>query len=82
MHRAGGLPLAIPPVEGVGRLVDVLDGLVFTGGSDIEPALYGQQAHPETAGVHADRDRAELELMQAALAATCRCWRSAGACRC
>ena len=69
VHRAGGMPLAIPPVEGVGELVDVLDGLVFTGGADIEPALYRQQAHPETAGVHAGRDRAELELMKAALAA-------------
>lgn len=65
--RAGGLPVVVPPFEGSARLLDVLDGLVFTGGSDLDPALYGQEPHPETAGVLAHRDRAELELLGAAL---------------
>jgi gamma-glutamyl-gamma-aminobutyrate hydrolase PuuD len=65
--RAGGLPVVVPPFEGSARLLDVLDGLVFTGGSDLDPALYGQEPHPETAGVHAHRDRAEFDLLAAAL---------------
>jgi putative glutamine amidotransferase len=64
---AGGLPVVLPPFEGSARLLDVVDGLVFTGGSDLEPALYGQEPHPETAGVVPHRDRAELHLLEAAL---------------
>lgn len=67
VERAGGLPVVVPPVEGSGELLDALDGLVFTGGSDLDPALYGQRAHPETTGVHRHRDRAELALIREAL---------------
>jgi putative glutamine amidotransferase len=66
---AGGLPLVIPPAEGTADLVDTLDGLLLTGGSDIDPSLYGQQPAPETAGVLPHRDRAELTLLRAAVAA-------------
>ena len=65
--RAGGLPVAIPPMEGVEQVLDVLDGIVFTGGSDIDPEVYGQAAHPETAGLYRHRDDSELALMRAAL---------------
>ena len=41
-------------VDGSTELLDLLDGLVFTGGSDLNPALYGQEPHPETAGFHDD----------------------------
>ncbi|MDX6544575.1 MAG: putative glutamine amidotransferase [Gaiellales bacterium] len=64
---AGGVPLVIPPLEQAGDLVETLDGLLLTGGSDIDPALYGQKPHAETVGVVAHRDRAELELLRAAL---------------
>jgi putative glutamine amidotransferase len=47
--------------------LSVVDGLVFSGGSDLDPALYGAAAHPETGGVIRDRDDFELELMRAAL---------------
>jgi putative glutamine amidotransferase len=42
--------------------------VLFSGGSDLDPELYGQEAHPETKGVVPERDRAELALLQAALA--------------
>ena len=64
---AGGVPVVIPPLEGTGELIETLDGLLLTGGSDIDPALYGQQPHPETTGVVRDRDRAEIELLRAAM---------------
>ncbi|MGZ4353664.1 MAG: gamma-glutamyl-gamma-aminobutyrate hydrolase family protein, partial [Gaiellaceae bacterium] len=69
VERAGGRPLLVPPSEeGVGETLDVLDGLVFTGGPDLDPELYGQEAHPATNGVVPERDRGELALLEAALA--------------
>jgi gamma-glutamyl-gamma-aminobutyrate hydrolase PuuD len=67
VSRAGGMPVVIPPVDGADALLDDLDALVFTGGSDINPAVYGQEAHPESAGFYDHRDRAELLLMRGAL---------------
>jgi putative glutamine amidotransferase len=69
VEAAGGRPLLVPPsLEGVEETLDALDGLLFSGGSDIDPAEYGQDAHPETNGIRPERDRAELALLQAALA--------------
>jgi putative glutamine amidotransferase len=64
---AGGSPVLIPPTEVAPAILDDLDGMVFTGGSDINPAVYGQEPHPESSGFHDHRDSAELELMRAAL---------------
>ena len=69
VERAGGRALLVPPsMDGVEETLDALDGLLFSGGSDVDPALYEQEAHPETNDVVAERDRAELVLLQAALA--------------
>jgi putative glutamine amidotransferase len=69
IERAGGRALLVPPSdEGVEETLDALDGLLFSGGSDLDPETYGAEAHPETAGVRPDRDRAELALLEAALA--------------
>ena len=68
IERAGGRPLVIPPSEGaIEETLSVLDGILFSGGSDLDPALYDAEAHPETQGVHEARDRAEMELLAAAL---------------
>jgi len=65
--RAGGTPLLVPPGADIERTLEVVDALVFTGGSDVDPELYGADVHPETAGVIRERDDFELELMRAAL---------------
>jgi putative glutamine amidotransferase len=68
IEEAGGRPLLVPPSEeGIEETLDSLDGIVFSGGSDLDPAHYGEEAHPETFGIHEERDRAELGLMKAAL---------------
>jgi putative glutamine amidotransferase len=68
VEEAGGRPLLVPPSDdGIEETLDSLDGIVFSGGSDLDPAHYGEEAHPETFGIHEERDRAELELMKAAL---------------
>ena len=69
LERAGGRPVLIPPSEhGIEETLDAVDGLVFSGGSDLDPDLYDQEPHDETFGVVPERDRAELALLEAALA--------------
>jgi len=69
VERAGGRALLVPPSDdGVEETLDALDGLVFSGGSDLGPELYGQAPHAETNGIVPERDRAELALLEAALA--------------
>lgn len=68
VERAGGTPLLVPPGADADATLDVVSGLVFSGGSDLDPQLYGADAHPETSGVVRERDDFELTLMQAALA--------------
>ena len=46
----------------------MLDGIIFSGGCDLDPELYGAELHPETKGVNRKRDQAELALLEAALA--------------
>jgi putative glutamine amidotransferase len=68
VERAGGRPLVVPPSEdGIEETLGVLDGLVFSGGSDVHPELYDADPHPETTDVREERDRAELALLSAAL---------------
>ena len=68
LEGAGARPLLVPPSEaGVEETLDALDGIVFSGGSDLDPALYGADAHAATDAPQERRDRAELALLQAAL---------------
>jgi putative glutamine amidotransferase len=69
IEEAGGRALLVPPAtEGLEETLDVLDGLLFSGGADLDPGSYGAEAHPETNGVRPERDRAELALLEGALA--------------
>jgi putative glutamine amidotransferase len=68
VEAAGGRALLVPPsMDGIDETLDRLDGLLFSGGSDLDPELYGQDRHPETNGVAPERDEAELALLSAAL---------------
>ena len=44
IYKAGGQPLIIPyiDVEDAGYFVSVFDGIMFTGGNDIDPVFYGE----------------------------------------
>jgi putative glutamine amidotransferase len=69
VEKAGGRPLIIPPCpEGVDETLDALDGLILSGGADLDPECYGAEAHPETNGTRPERDSAELALLEGALA--------------
>jgi putative glutamine amidotransferase len=68
LEAAGARPLVVPPSEdGVEETLDALDGLLFSGGADLDPALYGAEAHAETDVPRRDRDAGELALLRAAL---------------
>ena len=67
VSAAGGAPVLIPPGSSLPETLDLVDGLVFSGGSDLDPELYSADAHPETGGVIRERDDFELALMRAAL---------------
>lgn len=68
IERAGGRAIVIPPAEeDVEETLDALDGIVFSGGADVDPARYGAEAHPETDVPQTRRDAGELALLQAAL---------------
>lgn len=65
---AGGRPVQLPPdAEAVAETLDRLDGLVATGGIDIDPTLYGGEEHPVMAGTRPEQDQAELALLEGAL---------------
>lgn len=63
---AGGTPLLLPPLATDPSVLDVLDALIVIGGSDLDPAAYGQDPHPRTT-VQPHRDRHDTALTLAAL---------------
>jgi putative glutamine amidotransferase len=68
VERAGGRALVVPPsTEAVDETLDVLDGVVFSGGIDIDPVAYGAERHPKTDPAQAHRDAGELALLGRAL---------------
>lgn len=71
VERAGGWPVLLPPDLGPAALRGAfsrLDGLLFSGGGDLDPARYGAPPHPLAVGIDPARDEAELALMRWAVA--------------
>ncbi len=72
---AGGRPLLLPPLRtaptgpsfGAQEVIALLDGLVLTGGGDVDPASYKETATPHVVGVNPIRDESERALLAAAL---------------
>jgi len=71
VQLAGGMALMIPPdpalVENPDEILDRIDALVLAGGSDIDPATYGQRPDPHTTGIVHERDDLELALITRAI---------------
>lgn len=79
--RAGGAPVLLPAAPAAPEtdpslalrcaevVVSRIEGLILTGGADVDPSLYGDEAHPRTGAPRKDRDAWELALLRAAEAA-------------
>jgi putative glutamine amidotransferase len=69
IQAAGGRPVLLPPMDEAGpETLEALNGVVFSGGSDIDPSHYGEEPHFATGIIRPERDHGELHLMAAALA--------------
>jgi putative glutamine amidotransferase len=69
VRSTGGVPVLLPPVGEPGAadvVVARLDGLVISGGADVDPGRYGAEPHERTAGWRPDRDEWEAALLTAA----------------
>jgi putative glutamine amidotransferase len=71
IQRAGALALVLPPDESASdspdAFLDRVDGLLLTGGADVDPSSYGASPHPETGVVWPERDRFEIALIRRAI---------------
>lgn len=69
--KAGGIPVLLPAEDesasNPAELLDALDGLVLSGGADLDPSSYGAEPHPKTLGYKAERDRFEISLCRGAI---------------
>ena len=66
VERADGLPWPLPfksDLSLIPEFVDRLDGILFSGGDDLDPALFGETRHPNAEPIDPDRQRFELALI-------------------
>jgi putative glutamine amidotransferase len=70
VQQAGGVPVVLPPQlspASFQRLARGLDGLLLTGGGDIDPGVFGEAPHPTVYEVAPARDALELSAVRLAL---------------
>lgn len=69
VRRAGGVPVILPGVktkQEADALIARLDGIIFSGGEDVDPARYGEEIWNETVGINHVRDTSDFIMVQAA----------------
>ena len=70
IERSGALAIVLPrdtPVDHVDRVLALVDGIVLSGGADVDPAHYGEETHPLTRAIDPAHDAFELALARRAL---------------
>ncbi len=69
LESAGLVPIVVPPLaspESAEAILSAVDGLLFTGGEDVNPSCYGAQPHPKLKAVNDRRDSTEISLIREA----------------
>lgn len=66
LRRAGGRVVLVPPDPDADDIIDRVDAIVISGGQDLDPGHYGQEAHPTVDLPDPERDSAELALLREA----------------
>jgi putative glutamine amidotransferase len=69
VRRAGATPRALSLDDSPARALDDVNGLLLTGGDDVDPALYGEAPHPTFDVAEPGRDAFEIDVVRRALAA-------------
>ena len=67
--KAGGIPLIIPPfqeIDSLCQILETIDGIIFSGGGDINPLFFGEEPIKELHSITPERDRQELLLARLA----------------
>ncbi|MEW9702001.1 gamma-glutamyl-gamma-aminobutyrate hydrolase family protein [Paenibacillus sp. SI8] len=66
VEASGGLPIVLPLTspETFKQLLDLCDGVIFTGGEDVDPSAYGEEPSPQLGTIFPERDRIELEAIR------------------
>lgn len=70
ISMAGGIPIMLPLTddrEEISQLLDTVQGILLTGGHDVDPVLYGEKPLPECGDISKERDSMEKELLAQAL---------------
>ena len=62
--KAGGVPVIVGNSFGLDELIQVADGLLLTGGVDVDPARFGQEILNDTVHIDQERDALELQLIE------------------
>lgn len=70
VQNAGGIPVLLPFCETEAEAAEILervDGILFSGGADVDPQVYGEQPHPKNGSISPERDVTELAMAKVAL---------------
>jgi putative glutamine amidotransferase len=67
VKNAGGIPLLLSECDDVDELLDCLDGLVISGGRDINPNFYGEATHEKSVNFSDSQDKWEKSLIEGAI---------------
>ncbi|MFF2753553.1 gamma-glutamyl-gamma-aminobutyrate hydrolase family protein [Psychrobacillus sp. NPDC058041] len=63
--KFGGVPLVLPNMvyDGIDRIAEMIDGLLLTGGGDIDPTLFGEEPQQGLGEITPERDAFEIALI-------------------
>ncbi len=70
IEHADGTPILLPLIQNdscIADFLNVIDGLLLSGGVDADPSLYGEEPQPELGRIDVDKDRVEMSLIRRAL---------------